>query len=283
MAQFPNVVDANGIWSLKDQRSALLSDSWPNSTQTATASLVTADVLVVGAGGGGGNGGANGTGGGGGAGEVWAMINQFLYKKTPYTIVIGSGGSGGTTASPVGSIGGSTALVSPSSSFNKISIGGAGGNQGTGAASGGGGGQRTNSYGEVGFPYIRAYKGGYASAGEGAAGGGGAGGPGQDSVGDTYGTNGGIGVDIDYTGSSVTYGHGGGGRSANNGDANSGDGGGGGSTTVGSSGGNGGSGVVVIRYSNTIPQAIVTGSPTFTDSGGYNIYKFTGSGTFLIP
>ena len=44
-------------------------------------------------------------------------------------------------------------------------------------------------------------------------------------------------------------------------------------------GSSGGSGVVILRYPNTYPTATVTGSPTYTNTGGYHIYKFTGSGT----
>jgi hypothetical protein len=44
--------------------------------------------------------------------------------------------------------------------------------------------------------------------------------------------------------------------------------------------GPGGSGVVAIRYSNTFGNAaLTTGSPTFTNSGGYKTYIFTGSGS----
>lgn len=58
-------------------------------------------------------------------------------------------------------------------------------------------------------------------------------------------------------------------------------GGGGGSGGYGpiTTGGNGGSGIVIIRYLNTFRDAVTTGSPTFTNSGGYKIYQFTGSGS----
>jgi hypothetical protein len=37
---------------------------------------------------------------------------------------------------------------------------------------------------------------------------------------------------------------------------------------------------VIIRYADTLPDAAsTTGSPTYTNSGGYKTYKFTGSGT----
>ncbi len=45
-------------------------------------------------------------------------------------------------------------------------------------------------------------------------------------------------------------------------------------------GSNGGSGVVILRYSNVYANAVATtGSPSFSDTGGYKIYRFTGSGS----
>jgi hypothetical protein len=39
----------------------------------------------------------------------------------------------------------------------------------------------------------------------------------------------------------------------------------------------------VIRYSNTYPNAASTvGSPAFSNTGGYKIYKFTGSGSITF-
>lgn len=41
----------------------------------------------------------------------------------------------------------------------------------------------------------------------------------------------------------------------------------------------GGSGIVIIKYPDSNPAAVTTGSPTVTVTGGSRIYKFTGSGT----
>jgi hypothetical protein len=40
--------------------------------------------------------------------------------------------------------------------------------------------------------------------------------------------------------------------------------------------------VVIIRYPDTFANATTTGSPTVTLITGYKIYKFTGTGTFVV-
>jgi hypothetical protein len=41
--------------------------------------------------------------------------------------------------------------------------------------------------------------------------------------------------------------------------------------------------VVIIRYPNTYKDAAsTTGSPTFTNTGGYKIYKWTGNGSITF-
>ena len=102
------------------------------------------------------------------------------------------------------------------------------------------------------------------------------------------------------TGSSVTYAGGGGGGKGNGssgtggsggggnggspgaaGTANTGGGGGGGDD--GQSSGSGGSGVVIIRYADSFTAATATtGSPTITVTGGYRIYRWTGSGSITF-
>ncbi len=83
------------------------------------------------------------------------------------------------------------------------------------------------------------------------------------------------------TGTDGTGGIGGGGNGAKSGSPDPGDantGGGGGAL-----GGNGGSGVVIVRYSSAFRAAAsTTGSPDYTVSGGFRVYKFTGNGSITF-
>lgn len=164
--------------------------------------------------------------------------------------------------------------------------------------------------------------GGSAGSGEqGSGGGGGAGAVGVNgniSPAQYTGGNGGIGIFSSFSGSNTAYaggggagglgtsgydgrggfgGEGGGGNgsgvlgdyttSANNANTNSGGGGGGGSRRVDGGtpggGGSGGSGIVIIRYPATFADAAsTTGTPTYTNSGGFKIYTWTGSGTITF-
>jgi hypothetical protein len=82
-------------------------------------------------------------------------------------------------------------------------------------------------------------------------------------------------------GNDTTYGGGRGGSVVTAGTTNT--GGGGGALVNGSPAGNGGSGVVIIRYSNTFPDAAATtGSPTLTNTGGFKIYRWTASGSITF-
>ena len=102
----------------------------------------------------------------------------------------------------------------------------------------------------------------------------------------TYYAGGGGGGNLqDFPNANSTGGTGGGGRgygnsgAADNGTVNTGGGGGGGGNTAG----NGGSGVTIIRYSNVYRDATsTTGSPTFTNTGGFKEYKFTATGTIVF-
>ena len=60
-------------------------------------------------------------------------------------------------------------------------------------------------------------------------------------------------------------------------------GGGGGGTEGNQNAKPGGSGIAIIRYANTYPDATsTTGSPTFSQSGGFKRYIFTGSGSITF-
>lgn len=242
------------------------------------------EYLVVAGGGGGGA--ANG--GGGGAGGFRTGSLSVTYG-TSYTVTVGQGGAGAQTTSPYGK--GSNGQ---NSSFHTISAtggggggnnnGGIGNNAGNGGSGGGGASPFSAGTGNAGgYSPSEGNNGGSDSTG---GGGGGAGAAGS-------GTTGGIGAQSSISGTSLYYagggagragttnggtGFGGGGLASTNGQTNTG-GGGGGWNGEGSTG-SGGSGIVIIRYANTYDNAVsTTGSPTFTNTGGYKIYKFTGSGS----
>jgi hypothetical protein len=75
-------------------------------------------------------------------------------------------------------------------------------------------------------------------------------------------------------------GGGAGGTNNTNGSAGTVNTGGAGGGTNDGNGGAGGSGVVILRTSLT--AASTTGSPTVTTDAGYNIYKFTASGSITF-
>jgi hypothetical protein len=257
----------------------------------------TASYLIVAGGGGGGYG--VGQGGGGGAGG-YLTSTTTLSQGTVYTITVGSGGTGGTSANNLPAGSGSNSVFS---SFTATG-GGGGGNQVSGGASGGSGGGGSSSG--------PSQAGGSGTVGQGNAGGSGnntggtGGGGGASAVGangsGAQGGAGGNGTASSITGSSITYAGGGGGGTYIGSAASGGSGGGGvgaleatsdgvaGTTNLGGGGGggaasfnngkNGGSGVVILsvptaNYSNT-----TTGSPTVTTSGSNTIIKFTGSGSY---
>lgn len=234
------------------------------------------EYLIIGGGGNGGGGSTAGGGGGGGfrSGSITAPMTGIY----TYTIIVGAGGSnasnieGGYLSSKIESAGG----------------GAAGQNGGSGGGNGG--------LGNVPATTPRqGYDGGTAFNGQ-SGGGGGAGAAGS-------GLNGGIGAYSSITGTSLPYSGGGGGSYSGGTGGNGGDGGGGlgvgfnyggagylgngvnGGTNTGGGGGgsgSGGSGVVIVRYANTLPAATTTGSPTITSANGYQIYKFTSSGSLTV-
>lgn len=258
-------------------------------------------VVVAGGGGGGWNGVASA--GGGGAGGVLYTATMAIVSGRTYTVTVGAGGGPGTGVVDVSGVAG---VTGGNSSFTGTGLtvtalgGGGGGSQwkwdrATGANSGGsGGGGASNYYGTSGVGSGTAGQGNAGGNGSawngnsyGGGGGGGAGtagiaattstgGSGRNYLGTIYGGGGGGG----NTGSPPggAGGIGGGGRGfgngtvATNGAINTG-GGGGASAT-------GGSGIVVIRYPSYYADAAsTTGSPSYTNSGGFKTYIFTQSGT----
>lgn len=240
----------------------------------------TVDVLVVAGGGSSGTGDSLGSwtvGGGGGAGGMCEQSGRAISAGTTYTVIVGAGGASrskspySTTGLPgsnsifdtITSLGGGAGGGQDGSTYQNSIDGGSGGGAfvDEGAGMPGGAAKQGNSGGATGYGTKGA---GYPGGGytyDGAPGGG-AGGLGT-------------GRANSITGSSVTYAKGGG-YDGLAGQANTGNGGAIQSSLYGITGG---SGVVVVRYPNTYSAATVTGSPTYTNTGGYHVYKFTGSGT----
>ena len=79
MSTFPSTTSADGIWTLTDQRTALMGSNWPSQTYSI-------DYLVVAGGGGGGA----GMGGGGGAGGF--LTGTASFSMITYTVTVGAGG-----------------------------------------------------------------------------------------------------------------------------------------------------------------------------------------------
>jgi hypothetical protein len=274
-----------------------------------TAVINTTTLLVAG----GGSGGTGYYGGGGGAGGVLESSTTISPGVT-YTITVGTGGVGTTTQTNRGGNGGNSSISG--SGFSTITaIGGGGGGSrnndtangnATGADGGSGGGSAfppTSVGGRGVYPgsaYLSQTRQGYDGAPapvygtDYGSGGGGAGAVGKYGS-DSGSRDGGIGVQSSITGSAIYYGGGGGGAyggpwaggtgggggTNTAGTANTGGGGGGASANNGQ-GGTGGSGVVIIKYPDTFTAATTTGSPTITAITGYRIYKFTGTGTFVV-
>jgi len=288
---------------------------------TALAPILVDYVVAAGGGGGGGGGPSNNNGGGGGAGGFRTGTGLSVYRNTVYTVTVGGGGTAGT-APAVGTNGSNSVFSTITSTGGGRGGGGSGGlyTAATGG-SGGGGGISTGAGSNVGYAGntpstspAQGFAGG--SGGDVADGngglpnywGGGGGGASQAGNAARQGT-GGNGTASTYSGASVTYAGGGGaasdwgpgnggsggggaggvgtgggvGYTGIAGTANLGGGGGGGSSQGGCAAGAGGSGVVIIRYANTISNvASVTGTYTYTDTGGYRIFKFTGSGSITF-
>lgn len=269
------------------------------------------DYLVVA---GGGSGGSGTGGGGGGAGGLLESSAYPVTAGIAYTVTVGAGGASTTYNSPVAENG----LPGNNSSFGPaitatgggagviggVPDGGSGGSGGgAGTSPGADGGPGTPGQGNNGadvqdpFPGL-SIGGGGGGAGAAATNRNGGAGAASPITGTpvNYAGGGGAGV---YNGTSTPSvgGIGGGGDGGYNtnaigdgepGDANTGGGGGGGGGTAPAAAvdvvsGAGGSGIVVVRYPDTYDDAVsTTGSPTFTTTGGYKIYKFTGDGSITF-
>jgi hypothetical protein len=174
--------------------------------------------------------------------------NAVCPNPSPYNWWLGTGGGGGANAAGGSATwDGSVAYAGSGGAGKTSSISGA---SVTYAGGGGGGGSTLNTAGADPWP-----------AGAGGAGGGGAGGTGAYSYGanGTANTGGGAGGDGWVRSGCDTP------------------------TAYSSPGKSGGSGVVIIRYPDTFPLAkTTTGSPTVTTTGGYRIYRWTGSGSITF-
>lgn len=216
------------------------------------------EYLVIGGGGGGGN----GLAGGGGAGAYRTGTHAVNDVTSTYTVTIGAGGAGSTTANTSGSNGGSSVFDTITSTGGGY---GGGENLAGGVTSGGSAGGSGNTATQTaGGTYGN--DGGGDASGTNGGGGGGSGANGNDGSG-LNGGDGGTGTYSSISGSSVCRAGGGGGAGYSTGTNGSGQcGGGSGTATAGTSatantgsgggggrdptydGGNGGSGIVILRY-----------------------------------
>ena len=235
---------------------------------TVPTNLKRVKILLVGGGGGGGGSYDTAGAGGGGAGQVLLIDSQRVNPNNNYSIRVAAGGAAGfhigqtNSTDAIGLSGGST-TISLNSATLFTAFGGGGGSSSRapapGASARAGGAAATLSSGGLG--------GGQGGGGGSGGGGGGSSGSGTngnttDPARDTS-SPGGAGTSIDISGTAISYGVGGSGGFQDNtnsiagtaGSANTGNGGGG--ASVGGStfrnGGAGGSGVVIIRYSTTVP------------------------------
>jgi len=278
--------------------SDLNSSSVARTTVIATPAPYTAEYLVVAGGGGAyawGGGGAGGlrtsygsTSGGGCSAESDITINP----GTVYTATVGAGGAAN------GYVGADSSLAG-SGLTTITSIGGGGGGHTTSGPrtpNGGSGGGYSNNWtdgtrsGGTGTS-CQGYSGGGGTAiygQDGGGGGGGASGAGTDRGSGTAG-NGGNGLIVSITGTSITYAGGGAGANASGPTfGTSGTGydqpGGGGPVISDGAGGRdstaGQDGVVILRVPTVDYTGITTGSPTVTTDGSHTVIKFTSTGTY---
>jgi len=284
----------------------------PQQVTLIAVTNVTVEYLIVA----GGAGGGLNIGGGGGAGGYrtnYGSTAITLAPSTAYTVTVGSGGSGAIYPNfgTKGASGGVSSLVGGAISIESAGGGGGGaynnvgGNSGgSGGGAGGNGQGNSPAAGSGNTPSVSPSQGNSGGTGSSysfnAGGGGGAGAIGTHAY-DGPPVRGGIGLSNSITGSAIYYAGGGSaGRSGttagysgisggggaggyeygggSDGTVNTGGGGGGGGG--GFSGWAGGSGIVILRTTSTASGT--TGSPTVTTDAGFNVYKFTASGTITF-
>ena len=232
-------------------------------TWTAPANVTSVEYLVVGGGGGSGGTHDGGAAGGGGGGMVLSGT-ILVVPGTVYDVIVGDGGAGGIGSSSLpretnGEAGENSQF------FNIIALGGGRGYMSRNNGSGVGGTAPT----DISNSSTGGYGGSYNNGGGGGGGSSTNGANGTVGVPRTGGT-GGSGTTNNITGTLYTYGAGGAGGNAlvaNNaiaGAANTGNGAKGPGTTYSSqrSGAKGGSGIVILKYTPSIPDAIVNSLTT---------------------
>lgn len=258
---------ASGIWNLNEVHSLKQVSTWPSKDYPPQFEYLMAA-------GGGGAGYGNNVGGAGGGGLV--IGTRPVTKGTPYTITIGAGGVGSGAGVVGNGLPGANSSIS-GGAVTEIALGGgrsSGENNinGGDGGSGGGSGFNGSSYGTggSGLQTNTTYGIGYGNPGQSSvAGGRGGGAGGSGAVSPPNGLSSNIALAGNVMYSSGGY------SGSGNGSPNTGNGAG--------TGGTGGSGVVIIRYSNSYPDAFnTTGSPTFTNISGYKIYSFNGTGSITF-
>jgi len=283
------------------------------SGSTSSSQNPTVDYLIVG----GGGAGSGQVGGGGGGGGVLTG-NTAVTPGVSYTVTVGAGGANTNSRGNSGehsffnniyALGGTwSGFFGETNDYTSFTL------YGCGASSGGQGGASSSFKGKTILTGQGNRGGNCVASAYTAAGGGGAGGIAPDAN-NTHSTIGGVGIYSSISGSNTCYGGGGNGAAHQsgkitpntvavgggglggitsgatggtgtgagaNGQVNSGGGGGGGGYTNSPQGGKGGSGIVILSYPTSFANASTTGSPTYSESGGNRIFKFTGSGTITF-
>jgi len=239
------------------------------------------------------------TSGGGASAE-----NDITLAAGTYTITVGSGGAAIINANAVtpGNSGTDSSISATGLTTITSIAGGGGGTATLAASSGGSGGGGTAAQQPGSGTSGQGFGGGAGTGNYTSGGGGGAGQAGNTPPSNENGGDGGNGLAVTITGSTISYAGGGGGSGdtssgsggtggggagssdasvdATSGTANTGGGGGSHRQNLGTSGA-GGSGVAILRMNTTDYSGVTTGSPTVTTDGDYTVLTYTGSGTYV--